>query len=460
VKDQMSVNTLISSRKGQAYLAISIAFLLFLFFRDSGYFIVLPFVLGAGLWILYEGFSKPSFFVLIFIVVSFFRIFELFPQEHPYPFALVAAFLGFFSLIINALIKKNELFWSQDMAYFIIFFLWVSVCMVVSGDLSKSFDAWSSGFLKVGIGFFLIAWSIDSKKDFFWFILICIASGVFISLLVFYNKFNAIGLIEGSRASISNRKAVIGDPNDLALLLLIPFSFSLVVFSSKNLPFVSRILGAIALIIISYGIILTQSRGGALGLLTISVFFLYRNIKSKSYIIFLGALILMLLYLMSGISERQPGLALDESANFRIEAWKSSIKMAIDHPLFGVGIDSFDDYFYLYRSSIVKVDIVAHSTWFSVLAENGFLGMILFIACVYHAFKTLKRSFSYLNRLDNIKDIQIQSTMANGIFYGLIGFCVAGSFLNQAYGFIFYTLFALAIALQHSLEKLQTKAIG
>lgn len=417
--------------------------------------IVLAFILIAiSPWIVYKGFSTPSFFVLIFVAFSLCRIQELVPSLESIPVAFIFASLGIISLIINLLLHKTEIYWCKEMNYFLAFFVWVSASVVFSYNFSNSFEFWHSIFLKLAIAFFLIAWTIREPYDYAGFVLICISSGLFISLLIVYNKYNAIGLVESTRATI-NALGIIGDPNDLALFLLLPFSFAMSLLISSFLPLTLRLFGITCALLITNGIVATQSRGGLLGIIAVGIGIFSQRIKHKSIIFILGALLIIFFYHFADIGERTSGgslgleTGLDESASERVEAWKAAIKMGLNHPIFGVGPDNFIDNFYNYTKGMIKKNMVAHSVWFTVLSETGFIGFFFFVSCVYLAFKSIRLTIKHLENSINNSGNKMYLITARGAYFGLIGYCIAGTFLSQAYSWIFYTLFAITISLSH-----------
>lgn len=55
-----------------------------------------------------------------------------------------------------------------------------------------------------------------------------VVAGCLVALVALYNKASGIGLVEGTRVTIGRELgSVLGDPNDLALVLLFPAGFSL-----------------------------------------------------------------------------------------------------------------------------------------------------------------------------------------------------------------------------------------
>ncbi|MEQ3660124.1 MAG: O-antigen ligase family protein [Glaciecola sp.] len=84
-----------------------------------------------------------------------------------------------------------------------------------------------------------------------------------------------------------------------------------------------------------------------------------------------------------------------ESGSTRVYFWLAALDMAKDHP-FGSGASGF-----IYFSDFYIPDSIdtgasrnraVHSTWFEVLTEIGYLGLISFIGMIYFSFATLFRA--------------------------------------------------------------------
>ncbi len=55
-----------------------------------------------------------------------------------------------------------------------------------------------------------------------------IISGLIVAITAIYNRIKGIGLVEGTRTTIGrDLGSMLGDPNDLALVLMFPISFSI-----------------------------------------------------------------------------------------------------------------------------------------------------------------------------------------------------------------------------------------
>lgn len=73
---------------------------------------------------------------------------------------------------------------------------------------------------------FVISWWLTRFSHFSYVRLGIMISGVAIALVALNNKINGVGLVEGTRVTISREyRSQLGDPNDLSLVLMFPVSF-------------------------------------------------------------------------------------------------------------------------------------------------------------------------------------------------------------------------------------------
>lgn len=442
-------------RYKKTVIAVAVLFFLCIYYLNSMLYILLAIFFGLSPIILYYGLTHPYFFCLIFYAFSVFRLHEVIPVLYPYKIPLTSAILGIASLIINLLQKKTILYWQKEMQTFLIFFLFITVGVPLSYNFEISYLYWSEVFLKIGIMFFMIAWTIYDKNTYRLVIFTTIGCGVFISLLTIQNKISGANLIEGSRATIrTSMNSVISDPNDLALTLLFPFSFCCSLFITKSTSILLRISGLFSSITLISAIIATQSRGGLLGLAGVIGYFVTHRFKSKTLVIAVSTSALILLFLISNISLRQSGGAgqgLDESSLGRIHAWEAAVNMAIHHPVWGIGLNGFEESLFNYAIVWERMNRAVHSSWFGVLAEGGFVGFALFILCVYQAMKLAHKNIQLIeaNNLRHILDTEL--ILARSLYAGLIGFCISSTFLTQGFTWPFYVFFALSVSLSHNL---------
>jgi len=249
---------------------------------------------------------------------------------------------------------------------------------------------------------------------------------------------------------------MIGDPNDLSLVLMFPMSFTLSNLLQPKIGKLHRALLAVAYVILFWAIIATQSRGGLMGIMAVTGYFAFKRIKNKLYILAGGAMLLPILLVMAGVSDRSSGGAaeegVDESAMGRIYAWIAAWGMAVENPFTGVGINNFYLNYYLFSPHWDGKNHAVHSTWFQVLGETGFVGLGLLIALITATFKQLWRT-EVSSRALPVRDRNSIVTCNDGIFAGLIAFCVAGTFLTQGFTWPLYILLSMNVALAKILSE-------
>lgn len=126
---------------------------------------------------------------------------------------------------------------------------------------------------------------------------------------------------------------------------------------------------------------LAQSRGAVLSIGAAAGAYGFKKIRRK------GAAVVMLLValggglLMTRVFNRDSG-DLEGSSESRKSFWISGARMALYHPVLGVGFNEFPANFETYATKIVGEygHRTAHSSWVLALAETGFAGLALFLS--------------------------------------------------------------------------------
>ena len=281
-----------------------------------------------------------------------------------------------------------------------------------------------------------------------------VTSGLLVGCVALFNSVNGIGLVEGSRVTIGRDfGSMLGDPNDLALVLMFPLAFSVGAATTKGIGGFFRTFSFITSIVLLLAVIATQSRGGLLGSMSVFGVYAWRLIQSKTLFFSIGGIAALALYAVAGISDRASGGAeeagIDASAMGRLYAWEAAYKMALDNPIFGVGLDNFYYNYFFYSPHWDGVNHAVHSTWFGVLAETGFLGLGLFIMFIYSLVKCARQTLQTIDSqtIDNQTNVPpYLLSMALAVYSGLIGTIVSGTFLTQGFNWPIYLLAALTIA--------------
>jgi probable O-glycosylation ligase (exosortase A-associated) len=406
--------------------------------------------------------KQPFLMVLLFVLFSFFRLHEVFPQLYLLRIPLLLSIASLGALLWHLWVTRDlRIYWTPELIRAAQFFVVVILSIILASNKPLALNYFTSIYWKIIVMTFAIAWLSRTARDFSLSLHLITFSGLLVGLVALYNKVNSISLVEGTRVTIGrDLGSVLGDPNDLSLVLLFPFSFALALILSPNLSRQQRLFGIVTAIVLILAIIATQSRGGLLGIAAVIAAFSWRRVESKTLLISCGSLLLAALYLFAGISGRESGGAaeagIDESAMGRLHAWEAAFGMAVDNPISGVGIDNFYHNYFFYSSYWDGLNHAVHSTWFGVLGETGFLGLYIFLAMVISVIRCAKKTLHKVQENAD-KFPPIMSAIAEGNLSGLIGFCVAGTFLTQGFTWPLYVLLAFTVAVDHFVSTHKTR---
>jgi len=397
----------------------------------------------------------PFLLCLGFVLFSLFRIHEVFPILIPLHIPQLLALGAIAALAYHVGVAHNvDLYWTPALVIFALFFILVVVSVMFAFVRSYALEAFISNYVKIGIMLPAIVWFMTQIKHFVTSTRLIILLGTIVGLIALYNKAQGLELVEGTRVTIGRSwGSILGDPNDLSLVLLFPIGFTLSVLLSPWLGRISRLLAVLSFIILAAAIIATQSRGGLLGLAaTVGIFF-YRRTRSIGIVLLVVAVCTVFLYTFAGITDRATTgsieTGLDESAMGRFYAWQAAFNMALDNPLTGVGLNNFLVNYFLYTPVWDGVTHAVHSTWFQVLAEIGFVGLVIFIIFIAQLLYTNSRTMLMIESLEQQEALLPIFITAQAVYIALIGFIVSSSFLTQAWTWQIYLLAALTIASSH-----------
>ena len=422
-----------------------------LYFFPHPIILIMIGLIPFALW----GMVNFSFYIVLsFVIFSFFRIHEVFPFLEPLKLPLLLALAALFVVFLRATISQNlHPYWCPQFTLLILFFLLITLAIPFASNVGVATNAWTGVYSKIILMTFVIAWMMRHESHFITASRVFIFAGACVGLVAISNKLNGIGLVEGTRVTIGRDVgSLLGDPNDLALVLLYPMAFAIATFLEKSLSRFERLFSFSTFCILFYALLATQSRGGLLGFLAVASIFAYNRIRSKVLLFSGGAFFLIILFVVAGISKRSSGGAaeagIDESAMGRLYAWEAAWNMALDNPIFGVGISNFYYNYFFYSTHWDGLNHAVHSTWFGVLAESGFVGFMLFVALIV---STLLMSLKMLKTIKVEHHTPGIRVALNAAPAGIIGFIVSGTFLTQGFLWPIYLQVALVIALNRYL---------
>jgi O-Antigen ligase len=261
------------------------------------------------------------------------------------------------------------------------------------------------------------------------------------------SSINVYGAVNG--ASVYRPNALTGDPNHLAIMLVVPLLVLTPLYLRLERGHRLRWPLGLSLGFMLLVEIATLSRSGALGLLVGLVVLAvpYRRFVSSRALLFpLAAVALVLAYVFYTrrhffsvviASRLQTG---GGSTNAHFQVYSFIPHVLHSNPLFGLGLNTFSVY---YEFVTGKTNWGPHSYWVSLVVETGLVGLLLFIVFLRYVFVRLRAA----RILGRVRADRRVLPIAWGCTAALAGTIAANFFYLTMQFYYFYAFIALVLAL-------------
>jgi O-antigen ligase len=179
----------------------------------------------------------------------------------------------------------------------------------------------------------------------------------------------------GEITGILNRLSgagIFANPNDLSRILVVGIALSLYCFDG-GAPALLRPLWVAALAAFVYALVLTQSRGGLIGLGATLLVLFHARFGTRTTLVLGGALLPVAAALFGG--SRQADMSMSGgTSQQRIQFWSHGLEAFRSTPVFGTGTGTYPEFTGGYG---------AHNSYVEAYVEMGFLGGTLFVGAVF-----------------------------------------------------------------------------
>lgn len=292
-----------------------------------------------------------------------------------------------------------------------------------------------ANLLAVLVLFVVNAIMLDSLRRLRWVLYLLLASETICSLYVIrqwvafrnvYSEFRSWG-------------GVAGDANYFAVsaVLWIPMTLFWLV---SDRPKKEKMFCLGCLVIILIGLTVSASRGGFLGLVASSLFFVARSRRRARNLVLLCSLVVPIMLLSSQSPLRRfmhSSHSDDESVDSRKEMWQAGVRIFQRHPIFGVGFTDASEAMNEYGFK------VSHNTYVDMAADLGLCGGIPFLGMLLSSLFTLEK---VAGRAKDKGPPLIYQT-ARGFQGGIVGYMVSAFFLSTWWQQVFWLEVFLACCL-------------
>ncbi len=356
-----------------------------------------------------------------------------------FPFAKVVAIVTIVALFISPERKRVPL--TRETVILFLFVLWMIPTTMFALEQEFAWAQWTK-VIKIQILVFATMAFMTTKNRlnlFIWMIVLSVG---------FYGVKGGVFTIRNGGEShvLGPPESFIADNNHLGLALLMVIPLMRYLQQNQEKRWIRLGLGG-AIVLTAIAILGTQSRGAFLGLISMLSFLV---LKSRGRValaaVALIAVPLSLALMPNRWFERMESIQnydQDASAMGRINAWQFAVRLACDRPLLGGGFEVFTDRWFTVYAPNPHDSHDAHSIYFEVLGEHGFIGLSLFLALGLFAWRTC----GWINRHAlEVTGMEWASDLTRMCQVSLVAYATAGAFVGLAYFDLYYNLIALVVA--------------
>lgn len=299
------------------------------------------------------------------------------------------------------LLSGNKLRVSKPMMWYLGFLVWALITLPFSLAPLTSWERWVDS-LKIVLIMFVMINAIRTKTQH------RIVTLAWLAMFAFYPVRGTLLNFATGQGSFGRYgwNFTFANYNDLAALTLLPLALCLDRLRTQEKKWV-KVCAFAGLIVMPFIVLITQSRGGMLGLAAFMVFLLARSRYRARLTVAVGIIgVGAVLFAPQAVWDRISGMSYltstetlgeaDSSAEQRYQILQVAGSIIADYPVFGVGIGAYpvahERYALInqeWSSANGRRD--THNTYLHVLAENGFVGLGLYMMIFISAFVELTR---------------------------------------------------------------------
>ncbi len=354
------------------------------------------------------------------------------------PVAQAAAIATLIGMLLTKDLRQSP-FKGAPVAILALFCAWVTLSWGLGLDRADDYVQWSK-VMKVYFMVFVGLALLHSKKHVLWLAAVCAGS---IGLLGI--KTGVFTLLSGGSDRVWGPPGTfIADNNEFGLALVVAIPLMRFLQMQLGAFWPRQVLTAVMLLC-ALGALGTQSRGALLAISAMSLLLWWRG-KSRllgGLVIGVAAL-LMLGFMPETWSDRMQTIGAyeeDGSAMGRISAWWNAWNLAFHYPT-GVGFNAARPELFAQYSPYPELIQAAHSIYFQILGNHGFIGLAIFAALWLSTWRQagwLRVNAAAVPQARWCADLGAMCQVA------LVGYAVGGAFLSLAYWDLPYDILMMVV---------------
>lgn len=360
------------------------------------------------------------------------------------PLAAIAAAITLIGLLFTR--ERQSPFKGTPVSIFMALSVWMTISWLMGVDVEGSYLQWNK-IAKIYFMLFVTLALLHTKHQIMAFAWVTTGS-----LAILGAKGGIFTILHGGSHRVYGPPGTFIEDNNefaLALIIIIPMLHFLQL-QVKNKRIRQGITASMILCAASaFG---SHSRGALVAISAMTAIFLWRSRQKTSMIIvvtvFLVALLPMLPEEWWGRMHTISGYQDDASAQGRLHAWNVAWNIAL-HNFFGGGMSyQHPILFELYGDGNNMV-IAAHSIYFQILGNHGFVGLLIFLLLWA---STFQQAGWLRKKARTIPQALWASDLGSMVQVGLVGYAVGGAFLSLAYFDLPYNMMVMVVLARQWVE--------
>lgn len=340
------------------------------------------------------------------------------------------------------------LLWTRDRAspfkgipvtWLSVFMAWMTLSWLFGLNVEGDYEQWKKvmkvdGMLLVGLML------LHSRQHIMALVAVCAGS-----LAVLGAKGGVYTLLAGGGGRVWGPPgSFIADNNAFALALVM--TIPLLRFLQLQMQSTrGRFALTVVMVLCAVSALGSQSRGALLAIVAMAATLWLRSAdKLRIGIILIAAAVPIIAFMPAEWTARMGTMRTyeeDGSAMGRINAWWTAWNIALHYPL-GVGFNAATQELTARFSPNAESVLVAHSIYFQILGNHGFIGLALFLGMLIATWRSAGWLRTYKSVVPGVKWSAELGAMCQ---VALAGYAVGGAFLNLAYFDLPYNIMAMVV---------------
>jgi putative inorganic carbon (HCO3(-)) transporter len=395
---------------------------------------------------LFQSFRSPFYALLFYLWIAYFR--PEFWLWSDWVSQLNLSLIVGVIVLISTVLSGRRLRFGIGPCLMLLFLAQTLVSTLMSPAFAYAWPYWQDFAKSTIISLLIVTLVTDERKLRLTFLVIAFSLGLEAV------KQGWAQLLLNPGAANNNENAVLGDNNGVAVGMFM--LVAILVALARTAPGrKEKLAHRFAIFGVLYRGISTFSRGGFLACGALAIHFLMRAKRKFAAAVGMALVALLIVPVMTDAFWERMGTittatenvdTANESSEGRVHFWQVAVAMANDRPLTGVGHNAYPALYDQYDTTEGEYGFgrAVHSSWFAILSEAGYPGLLLFLFILGSAVWACRRARRLAKKHPSLQNLGFYAIAIEG---ALVTFAVGGSFVTIQYVELVWHTLALSIVI-------------